>query len=216
MNCPTCRQSLQIFTAKTERNRGRKFVSCKRHDPQYFTWVSEREREAVEFAQKTVNRILAGTPQLVKPILNDAAPLTGSDETTSTPPENGNENKTEAGLSEPISGAGLGYLSQLDDDEVPNAPVVKKQFTPSPYQIAIRDFVIGDPRNLQIKAYAGSGKTSTNAWVTSFIPEKSADVAMMVFSKANQLDMQKKIPQWIPATTTHASGFSDIRRAFGS
>src|SRR3990172_5597675 len=166
MNCPTCRQSLQIFTAKTERNRGRRFVSCKRHDPQYFAWVSDREREAVEFAQDTVNRILAGTPQLVKPILNDAALLTGSDNTTSIPPENGNENKTEAGLSEPISGAGgassllnavlktdaseitgiaqpaqtvytgkvpgnsqddaptrgtgLGYLSQLDDDEVPD------------------------------------------------------------------------------------------------
>src|SRR3972149_9341042 len=189
MNCPTCRQSPQVLTAKTERNRGRKFVSCKRHTPQYFAWISDREREAVEFAQKTVNRILAGTPQLVKPILNDAAPLTGSDETTSTPPENGNENKTGAGLSKPISGAGgassltnavsktdasettgiaqlaqtaytgkvpgnsqddaptrgvgLAYLSQLDDDEVPDAPVVKKQFTLSAYQVAGGTYFVG-------------------------------------------------------------------------
>ena len=214
MNCPTCQRELRIMTAKTERNFGRHFVSCREH--KFFEWIGDAQIAAIHDARATVDRIISSVPPLRKPTFDNDTPLTGSDEATSESPENGNKNKSNGeGSSEPISGAGLGYLAQLDED-APNVPVVKKQFTPSSYQVAIRDFVIGDSRNLQIKAYAGSGKTSTNAWVTSFIPEKSIDCAMMVFSKANQLDMEKKIPSWIPATTTHSAGLADIRRAFGN
>lgn len=99
--------------------------------------------------------------------------------------------------------------------EPPTTGEPLKLFNPSPYQESIRDFVLGDTRNLRIEAYAGSGKTVTNAWVCGFIPEDSISVKQMVFAKANQLDMQKKIPEWIPATTTHAAGRADIIRAFG-
>lgn len=114
--------------------------------------------------------------------------------------------------------AGLSFLSDasaltVSEEDKPQEP---KTFTPSKYQENIRDFVLNSDKPLQIKAYAGSGKTSTNAWVCGFIPERSTDVAMMVFSKANQLDMEKKIPSWIPATTTHSAGYADIRRAWGN
>jgi DNA helicase II / ATP-dependent DNA helicase PcrA len=115
---------------------------------------------------------------------------------------------------------GLDFLSDSAAVNIPSeiepAPIVKKQFTPSKYQEDIRDFVLGSNQALRIEAYAGSGKTSTNAWVCGQIKPNSARVKVVVFAKTNQLDMAKKIPDWIPATTTHSSGFSDIRRAFGS
>lgn len=114
---------------------------------------------------------------------------------------------------------GLAFLEDAPNTGFGYAPdpvIIKSSFVPSQYNQSICDFVLNSDKHLRIEAYAGSGKTSNNAWVSSQIPENSKAVEMVVFAKANQLDMEKKIPSWIPAVTTHSRGFADIRRAFGN
>lgn len=103
-------------------------------------------------------------------------------------------------------------LAALEATEIP--VVLKKEINPTSEQVDIRDALVNTTDNLCEQAYAGTGKTSTNVWAIGFIPEKSVDLAMMVFAKSNQRDMKEKLPTWVPALTTHAAGFADIRAKF--
>lgn len=92
-------------------------------------------------------------------------------------------------------------------------PVIKQNFTPSKYQIPIKDFIENGTGNGEVKAYAGTGKTSTMVYGVSDLPEK-LKVKNMVFAKANQLDAKGKMPSHISVQTANAAGFADIRRRY--
>ena len=86
-------------------------------------------------------------------------------------------------------------------------------FKPSPFQSDIRDFVLNDTRNLREEAVAGSGKTTSNVWVALSLP-RSITTEMMVFSKSNAVDMQRRVPEYVKASTAHSGGYSDIKARY--
>ena len=188
-NCKSCGAPNMALKSHTPKNPGRTFTKCSVCG-QWGTWLNDKQIDA--------QIPLASTADSKSSALTDT--ITGSQR-------------------EPVAAStnGLAFLADLAnlEEDVKVAPVIVKEFKPSPYQEAIRDFVLQSQQALRVEAYAGSGKTSTNAFVCRALDSNvSGKVKMMVFSKANQLDMQKKIPDWIPATTTHSAGFSDIRRVY--
>lgn len=92
-----------------------------------------------------------------------------------------------------------------------NARWVK--FTPSTYQKAADDWWAEGEGNAGMDAKAGSGKTTSAAWFTRRFP-RSDKTKVVAFAKANALDFQTKMPEWVEACTAHSSGLADIRRAF--
>lgn len=90
--------------------------------------------------------------------------------------------------------------------------IVNRTFAPSPQQEAIAQFAVNDTRNLENEAVAGSGKTTSNVYLASKLPSHLR-VAAMVFNKRNAIDMQKKLPEHVVASTAHSAAFKDVMRA---
>ena len=190
-NCAKCGAPRMALVSRTAKNPGRVFTKCSKCG-EWGAWLN------VECIERQESMFVLAT-QIASTVAQTQA-LEKFAETRET--------------SAPVADNGLAFLADVAELPEEPAPVAVKPFTPSPYQEAIRDFVLQSSQALRVEAYAGSGKTSTNAFVCRALPENSAKVKMMVFSKANQLDMQAKIPDWIPATTTHSAGFADIRRVY--
>lgn len=86
-------------------------------------------------------------------------------------------------------------------------------FVPSAFQQVIAEFVRDETGNLRKEAVAGSGKTTSNIYDTTLLPV-TLKVEMMVFSKQNQIDMERRVPENVKATTAHASGLKDIKAMY--
>lgn len=224
-NCSKCGSPNLIARSHSQKNPGRIYVACSNFSCKGWSrWVSHLD----EFEQGVMP--LNGSrksepPSNEKEEKDLFDPLSGKSEQghVSTARQPSAEMIAELGQPEDVGQnpaaptSSLSFLSNAAPIEMPKespAEPVAKPFTPSPYQEAIRDFVLNQTQALRVEAYAGSGKTSTNAFVCRAIDKSRGNVKMMVFSKANQLDMQAKIPDWIPATTTHSAGFSDIRKVY--
>jgi hypothetical protein len=233
-NCRSCGAPNQALVSHTSKNPGRHFTKCSRCG-QWGAWLNidnvERQESLLFTGAGKPTSGFSGNEQTKSNSKTEKgdlfAPLSskveskgiGLEELRSVGlnfvvPFSNNENKESQ-----INNTGLSFLSDATPIEMPSEsaasePVITKPFTPSLYQEAIRDFVLNSDRALRVEAYAGSGKTSTNAFVCRALDPSRGKVKMMVFSKANQLDMEKKIPDWIPATTTHSAGFSDIRHVY--
>lgn len=214
--CPHCKKFGNFLNVDTLENLGKQTSTFsgtirKQSQDELSDWKSVTGAATVNTSARQAFR--ESFIKSISEIKDDTLPLLGSDSTLSN-----DSTKQNASVGESESVPSNGLISFLEaatmEEESSPAPVIVKEFKPSKYQEAIRDFVLNESDALRVEAYAGSGKTSTNAFVCRALPEKCGNVKMMVFSKANQLDMEKKIPEWIPATTTHSAGFADIRRVY--
>lgn len=78
-------------------------------------------------------------------------------------------------------------------------------FVPSKYQIAVRDAVLSERKNVLVSAAAGSGKSSTIEWVISQLPRGEAVLAL-AFNKHIQLELEKRLPQHVQCRTLNGLG----------
>ena len=218
-HCPDCGGFLALRISHTQKNPERKFWTCHEDKCNYFRWANLSAnivRTNVHTTDmKTQPKVSPPRTEWKEEALDDEADLLGANQ--SSPKLNEPKQPTvEEGLV-PSSSA-TGFIAPTDglsflEQPKPVVQSIRKSFTPSPMQIAIGDFVESDSRNLRVEAVAGSGKTTCNVYSTTRLP-KTLNVEFMVFSKANQLDMQQKVPPHVKATTSHASGLADIRRVF--
>jgi len=86
----------------------------------------------------------------------------------------------------------------------------KKEFIPSVYQEAVKQFVLTGSGNAVVKAVAGSGKTTTIEWISQFLP-KDKNIVYLVFNTHVKEEAVKKMPSWVSVMTTHQLGFQAIR-----
>lgn len=93
----------------------------------------------------------------------------------------------------------------------------KLDFTPSPYQEKIFDFITNGSGNAVISAKAGSGKTFTIVNAMKLIP-KTKKAIFIAFNKsiADELNEKLKSNSNCMAYTTHSLGFRMIRRNLGN
>lgn len=90
----------------------------------------------------------------------------------------------------------------------------------SPQQEAVFDWVkprqtlvpATVPRNLIVRARAGTGKTSTIVEALKYAPEKK--ICLAAFNKVIAEDLKERVPPWVDVRTLHSLGLAFIRRAF--
>lgn len=87
-----------------------------------------------------------------------------------------------------------------------------KPFTPSQRQLDLLHFVQTDSRNLFVNAYAGTGKSTTCAWIINQLP-RSLQVVYFAFNKAIATEFQNKYG--LNASTMHSHGFRLLTQALG-
>lgn len=85
-----------------------------------------------------------------------------------------------------------------------------KPFNPSPRQLAIHEFVKNGTGNLFVEAYAGTGKSTTCAFVMNQIA-RSLQIVMFCFGKDIAKDFRDKFG--LNASTMHSFGFTDCLQA---
>ena len=93
----------------------------------------------------------------------------------------------------------------------------KFDFTPSPYQEKIFDFVEHGVGNAVIKACAGSGKTKTIVSAIQLIP-KSKKCLFIAFNRAIASELKEKVKSNsnCDVRTIHSLGYLMLRRNFGN
>lgn len=98
-----------------------------------------------------------------------------------------------------------------------NKKKIKLDFTPSPYQEKIFDFILNGKGNAVISAKAGSGKTFSIVNAMKLIP-KTKKAIFIAFNKsiADELNTKLQSNSNCSACTTHSMGFRMIRRNLGS
>lgn len=87
-----------------------------------------------------------------------------------------------------------------------------KPFNPSPRQLAIHEFVKNGQGNLFVEAYAGTGKSTTCAFVINQIP-RSQQVVYFAFNKAIADEFREKYS--LNAMTMHSFGNQCLQQALG-
>lgn len=93
----------------------------------------------------------------------------------------------------------------------------KFDFTPSPYQEKIFDFIEHGVGNAVIKASAGSGKTKTLVTAIQLIPKKKKCL-FIAFNKAIASELKEKVrsSENCDVRTIHSLGYLMLRRNFGN
>jgi len=89
-----------------------------------------------------------------------------------------------------------------------------KDFTPSPFQQAIFDWVSSPGKNLIVEAVAGSGKTTTGVKMLELVPANQR-VLFVAFNKHIAKELAKRAPSHVRVTTYHSLGFKAVRQAYG-
>jgi len=89
------------------------------------------------------------------------------------------------------------------------------RFTPSTQQINIKNWLYenrGEGNNLVVQAVAGSGKSTTLAWLA----QKQQDFKIVSFSRFSVADLRSKLPEESQkqVVTYNSLGYSGIRKAF--
>lgn len=95
----------------------------------------------------------------------------------------------------------------------PRQRVARKQFTPSPYQQAIFDFVKSGTGHGVVIAVAGSGKTTTIVEALNYTP-KDSKVCMVAFNKSIAEELKTRRPDHVMVKTLHGLGYSNLRKSF--
>ena len=208
--CQKCGSPNLIARSHSKKNYNRIYISCSRY-PACDGWG--RWVDNLDAFEQTLNQ---------KSLFDSAPTKTDSVSVAVGAESSAPTDAATDSQREPVAASanGLVFLTDLAnlEEDVKVAPVVvKKEFRPSIYNEAILDAFLHTDHHLQIKARAGSGKTSQNIWLLSFIPEKSIDVEMLVFGKNQQLDMVERVPEWMKerTRTSHAFGFDMVCKHFG-
>jgi superfamily I DNA/RNA helicase len=85
---------------------------------------------------------------------------------------------------------------------------------PTPEQERIFTFVKKRPENVLIKAFAGTGKTSTIVEAVKLLP-KDKSIMFLAFNKHIQEELKTKLPEYVRCYTTYGLGTSAIKRKYG-
>lgn len=237
-NCSICNKPKGIFiTKKDGPNKGRPFAKCSDDSHKSFVWLDQpspvllkdhdlfsnpypspvllgasTSSEAKNKSNHTESAdVLVSSGTGVQPVLLDGSAVV-PDKVSSFPLPGADAALSSSETGEVQSSGGLSFLKKPAS---PVVPVAKKEFVDSSFQIAFYDCVKADDGHIRLDARAGSGKTTTGAKSCSYIPSNQT-VFFMVFAKSNQLDMAEKVPSHVRATTAHAAGYADIRRAYPS
>ena len=221
VKCHACGQVNPILTVKKDSsNKGRKFSKCnacgafKWHDGDVPLFGADASPVASVKSTLPKRAMSGSVPNRGtkdnewSSVVPNASIAPSAQGATTSPTEFIGANAVENPLSSSVT-SGFAFLKKPISQVIASA----KPFTPSVHQQRIFDEVQNGSGNIRNEAVAGSGKTTTNVKACDFIPQNKV-VKMMVFSKANQLDMEKRVPSHVEATTSHAAGYKDIRRAF--
>jgi DNA helicase II / ATP-dependent DNA helicase PcrA len=84
-------------------------------------------------------------------------------------------------------------------------------FIPSPFQVAIRDFIKSGSGSAIVEAVAGSGKTTTMVWALDAIPV-DVEVRFLAFNTKIARELAARVPKHVEACTFHSAGLADLRR----
>lgn len=88
------------------------------------------------------------------------------------------------------------------------------KFKPTPEQIRIFTFVEKRKENILIKAFAGTGKTSTIVEAVKLL-SKDKSIMFLAFNKHIQEELKTKLPEHVRCYTTYGLGVSAIKRKYG-
>jgi DNA helicase-2/ATP-dependent DNA helicase PcrA len=91
---------------------------------------------------------------------------------------------------------------------------MRTDFTPSPYQEAIFDFVRRGTGHAMIEAVAGSGKSTTLLKALELLPQTST-VAFVAFNREIARHLRSQAPQHVKVCTLHSLGYEAVRQAYG-
>ncbi len=86
---------------------------------------------------------------------------------------------------------------------------------PTPEQERIFLFIKKRPENILIRAYAGTGKTSTIVEAAKLLP-KDKNIMFLAFNKHIQEELKTKLPEHVRCYTTYGLGTSAIKRKYGN
>ena len=87
-------------------------------------------------------------------------------------------------------------------------------FRPTPEQERIFLFIKKRPENVLIRAYAGTGKTSTVVEAVKLLPPDKS-IMFLAFNKHIQEELKTKLPDHVRCYTTYGLGTSAIKRKYG-
>lgn len=95
----------------------------------------------------------------------------------------------------------------------------KKDWTPSKYQVNIREKLFGTNKHVFIEALAGCGKTQTLVWLVKEGMKtgvlRGKQIIYMAFNKSIQEELSLKLQgTGCPAMTTHSFGFQLLKKQF--
>jgi DNA helicase-2/ATP-dependent DNA helicase PcrA len=85
---------------------------------------------------------------------------------------------------------------------------------PTPEQERIFLFIKKRPENVLIKAYAGTGKTSTVVEAVKLLPPDKS-ITFLAFNKHIQEELKTKLPEHVRCYTTYGIGTGAIKRKYG-
>lgn len=92
----------------------------------------------------------------------------------------------------------------------------KRNFTPSPYQIAVADVFNNEKRHMRIDAVAGSGKTTTVEWLLT--SHYKGELALYtVFNKRNEVEANERMGELdhVMTATLNALGYRAMNAGLG-
>ena len=87
-------------------------------------------------------------------------------------------------------------------------------FKPTKEQARIFSFVERRTENILIKAFAGTGKTSTIVNAVKLLP-KDKSITFLAFNKHIQEELKTKLPEHVRCYTTYGLGMGAIKRKYG-
>lgn len=85
---------------------------------------------------------------------------------------------------------------------------------PTKEQERIFKFTEKRPENILIKAYAGTGKTTTIVEAVKLLP-KDKQIMFLAFNKHIQEELKTKLPEHVRCYTTYGLGMSALKRKYG-
>jgi DNA helicase II / ATP-dependent DNA helicase PcrA len=85
---------------------------------------------------------------------------------------------------------------------------------PTPEQDRIFMFTKKRPENILIKAYAGTGKTTTIVEAVKLLPPDKS-IMFLAFNKHIQEELKTKLPEYVRCYTTYGLGTAAIKRKYG-
>jgi DNA helicase II / ATP-dependent DNA helicase PcrA len=87
-------------------------------------------------------------------------------------------------------------------------------YKPTKEQERIFTFIKKRPENILIKAFAGTGKTSTIVEAVKFLP-KDKSITFLAFNKHIQEELKTRLPEYVRCYTTYGIGMAAIKRKYG-